>query len=421
MDLINSLTQISGFYRPICIDSHQNKKFIFCGKIYYKNKLTDSSFAVLTAFSVSAEKKIIGAPLFNTNASIFHKSNDWSSYKLEGQIAKNAKYLAIGVAIQGNDSYYFDEFKLNVKSKNTIVEIPVKDFEVQNNSFKNWEVQNFNKSTKFQLCDNISTSGKAILVDNSFVKIQSNFGNNQQVGNFIDVNGIKLYYEIYGEGEPLLLLSGNNSSMTHYINQVYILSKSFMVIGLDSRGQGKSSASNAKITYEVMADDVNVFLEEMNLSSINILGWSDGGNIALILALLHPEKVNKMAIVGANLFNNETSVNNETNELIKSQIKEMEANGVEEANMDYRMKKLLLCEPNIDPDSLLNLKIPTYVMAGENDVIKQSHTKLIAEKLPNSELLIFKGVGHEAPKEIPRIFNKKVLKFFKKKLHKDIE
>lgn len=231
----------------------------------------------------------------------------------------------------------------------------------------------------------------------------------------MDVGGVKLYYEIYGKGEPLLMLNGNNTSMVRFSNQLEVLSKKYMVIGLDSRGQGKSTSNNTKITYELMAEDVNTFLENLNLKNVNILGWSDGGNIALILAMQHPDKVNKMAIMGTVLFNDDTSVTAATNKLIRKQVKEMENKGVDKNNMDYRLKVLLLTEPHINPDSLKEIKAPTLVMAGQHDVIKENHTKLIAEKIPTSKLVIFKGAGHEAPAEIPLLFNDTVLSFFDQK------
>ena len=161
-----------------------------------------------------------------------------------------------------------------------------------------------------------------------------------------------------------------------------------------------------------MAEDVNTFLEKLELKNVNVLGWSDGGNIALILAMQHPDKVKKMAIMGTVLFNDDSSVTAATNKLIRNQVKEMEDKGVAKNNMDYRLKVLLLTEPHINPDSLKNIKAPTLVMAGQHDVIKENHTKLIAEKIPKSKLVIFKRAGHEAPTEIPELFNKTILNFF---------
>ena len=126
----------------------------------------------------------------------------------------------------------------------------------------------------------------------------------------------------------------------------------------------------------------------------------------------HPDKVKQMAVMGTVLFNNDSSVTPETNKLIRNQVKEMQAKGAATSNMDYRLKMLLLTEPNINPDSLLKIQTPTLVMAGQHDVVKEKHTKLIAEKIANSKLVIFKGADHEAPKKIAQLFNQTVLDFF---------
>ncbi|KOS08223.1 hypothetical protein AM493_05785 [Flavobacterium akiainvivens] len=260
--------------------------------------------------------------------------------------------------------------------------------------------------------DKVASGNKSLFIDNSNVKVAPTFGNNAEVGNYIDVNGVKLYYEVYGEGEPLLLLHGNNSSMAAFYKQFDDLGKKYKIIGLDSRGQGKSTPDNTPLTYELMADDVNTFLDKLELKNVNVLGWSDGGNIAVILAAQHPDKVKKMAIMGTVLYNDETSVFSEVNDLLHQQVKAMEDRGVAKDNMDYRLKMLLLNEPHIKPDALLNIKAPTLVMAGEHDVVKEAHTKLIAKKIPDSKLVIFKGGDHEAPTKITELFNKTVLDYF---------
>lgn len=258
-------------------------------------------------------------------------------------------------------------------------------------------------------------SGKqSLLIDNSAVDTKSGFGNNKEIGKLMEVNGVKLYYEVYGQGEPLLLIHGNNSSMASFDNQLEVLSKKYLVIGLDSRGQGNSSSNDTMLTYELMADDVNVFLDQMTLKNVNVLGWSDGGNIAVILGMEHPDKVKKMAIMGTVLYNNETSVDPKINKILNQQVREMKERGVAENNMDYRLKMLLLTEPNINPDALKKIQAPTLVMAGEHDVMPEKHTQLIADKIPNGKVLIFQGGDHETPKNMPETFNKAILNFFEK-------
>ena len=238
------------------------------------------------------------------------------------------------------------------------------------------------------------------------------YGENTKRGKYAPVNGIRLYYEIYGAGEPLLLLHGNNMSIASFNRQIPELAKKYQVIALDSRGQGNSSADSTKLTYELFADDAAAFLDFLGIDSAHVLGWSDGGNIGLLLAMEHPRKVKKLASMAAVLYNDNTSISPKLNALLRKQLAEMKDKGIAEADMNYRLKNLLLTEPHIQPDSLTKVTVPVLVMAGEDDIVKREHTALIARKLPESTLKIFRKAGHEAPKEVTEEFNRAVMDFF---------
>lgn len=396
------------------IEQFQGKNFIIESKIFYKDDIKNNSWTVLTANFFDEKGKIMTkSAINNEDAGFYYKKGEWSSYQLEGKIDKKAKQMSLGITVAGSGSYYLDDFRLFIKEGITKVEVPLKNHGFEDNEITPWQSYGIDKNTKISLSSEKSYSGKkSLFLDSSNAESTPKFGSNKEAGKFMDVNGVQLYYEVCGKGEPLLLIHGNNSSMASFNKQIDVLGEKYMVIGLDSRGQGMSTSDDTKLTYELMAEDVNTFLDKMNIKNVNILGWSDGGNIAVLLGMNHPDKVNKMAIMGTVLYNNETSVFPEINKLLNEQVKMMKKNGVQENNMDYRLKILLLTEPNINPDSLKKIKAPTLVMAGEHDVMPEKHTKLIAEKIPNSKLLIFKGGDHEAPAKISEKFNKAVLDFF---------
>ena len=135
---------------------------------------------------------------------------------------------------------------------------------------------------------------------NNSTQKQIDYGSNSQNGQYIDINDIKIYYETYGEGEPLLLFHGNGGSIESFEFQIPELSKHFKIIAIDSRGQGRSTDSDKEITYALMASDMNELIDKLKLNSVYIAGWSDGGNIGLELAYAHPEKVKKLFACGAN-------------------------------------------------------------------------------------------------------------------------
>lgn len=112
-----------------------------------------------------------------------------------------------------------------------------------------------------------------------------------------------------------------------FASQIPALSKHYKVIAVDTRGHGKSTADTTKLTYELYADDTYKLLNELKLDSVNVLGWSDGGNTGLILAMQHPEKVKKLAIMGANLYNDNTAVQEWVNDTLRQQIKRLEQTG----------------------------------------------------------------------------------------------
>lgn len=400
-------------YQAVEVEKYKGKNFLFEGKVYYKSDFKKNSWASLAGRFVDADGKAMKEVLNAVDVMESYKKNDWSSYKLEGKINKKAKYFALGLNFVGTGSYYLDEFRLFIIDGENKIEVPIKNGGFEELASSNWHSSELDKNTKLTVSTEKAFTGKqSLFVDNTALKPVYSLGSNEIIGKFMDVNGVKLYYEVYGQGKPLLLIHGNNESMSSFSKQLEVLSKKYQVIGLDSRGQGNSSSNDTKLTYELMADDVNAFLDKMNLKNVNILGWSDGGNIAVILGMAHPDKINKMAIMGTVLYNNKTSVDPKINKILNQQVAEMKANGVAENDMDYRLKMLLLTEPNINPDSLQKIKAPTLVMAGEYDIMPEKHTKLIADKIPNSKMLIFKSGDHEMPSKNPDVFNKAVLDFF---------
>lgn len=119
------------------------------------------------------------------------------------------------------------------------------------------------------------------------------YGSNPKAGKYEYVNDIKVYYETYGKGEPVLLLHGNSNSMESFTYQIPELAKYFKVIAIDSRAQGRTTDSDQEISYKLMASDVAALIDKLNLDTVSIVGWSDGGNVGLELAYAHPEKVKK--------------------------------------------------------------------------------------------------------------------------------
>src|SRR5436190_14852832 len=145
---------------------------------------------------------------------------------------------------------------------------------------------------------------------------KSPYGHNQAAGKYYDIRGFKMYCEVYGEGQPLLIVHGNGGSINNFIYQIPYFSKKYKVIIADSRAQGKSTDKGDSLSYEMMADDYAALLDAMKIDSADVIGWSDGGINGLLLAIRHPEKVKKLATTGANLTPDTSAVNQDVINLI---------------------------------------------------------------------------------------------------------
>ena len=241
------------------------------------------------------------------------------------------------------------------------------------------------------------------------------YGNNPSTGKYYAVRGIKMYTETYGQGKPLLMIHGNGGSINNFIYQIPYFSKYYKVIAVDSRGQGKTKDDADSLSYEMMADDFGALLDAMKLDSVYVLGWSDGGINAVLLALRHPEKVSKMAITGTNLWPDNTAIFQDVIDLITPSVTEVinKKDKTPAEKTEAKLGRLLLYEPHIPTTSLHNIIATTLVMGGDNDVIRPDHTLLIHQHIPNSYLWIAPNSGHSAALVYKDDFNKNVHQFFK--------
>jgi len=255
------------------------------------------------------------------------------------------------------------------------------------------------------------------------------YGSNPAAGKYADVNDIKVYYEIYGEGEPLLLLHGNSGSIENYIYQIPELSKHFKVVAVDSRAQGRSTDSDKEITYALMASDMSELIDKLNLGKVNIVGWSDGGNIGLELAYAHPDKVLKVVAFGANYTHENwmappDSVVMAPDDPIVVRISGMIKNlgtAAERLSADpsrmpvikKKLEDLYSNYPNFTHDQLKTIDVPFLIVAGDHDVIALDQTIALFTNLPKSELFIVPHASHLVPAENPDLINSEVIRFLK--------
>ena len=197
---------------------------------------------------------------------------------------------------------------------------------------------------------------------------------------WINVNGIKMYYEMHGSGRPLIMLHGNSEDHTIFYDSRVLLSKHFTVYTMDSRGHGHSTRVE-ELHYCDMADDMIAFMDQLDLRDVIFYGFSDGGIIGL-LAAMRCDRIGMLITSGANL----------TPAGVMAPFR-LIAKAAYAVTKDPKMK-LMLDEPNISTDELAQIKVPTVVMAGEKDLVLGKETAKIAMAIPGAKLRIIPGEGH---------------------------
>ena len=240
------------------------------------------------------------------------------------------------------------------------------------------------------------------------------YGRNKAVGKFIKTRGINMYYETYGEGEPLLIIHGNGGSINNFIYQIPYFAKNYKVILADSRAQGKSVDKGDSLSYEMMTDDLNALLDTLHLNNCYVIGWSDGGINGLLLAMRHPDKVKKLAVTGANLWPDQTAVDPFINKWAINYYDSLRTLAITpNIKESIKLTRLLCFEPHITTKQLENITCPTLVIGGDHDVILPQHTMLIAQSIPNSYLWLLPNSGHSTPIFYKEQFNTQIDNFFK--------
>lgn len=224
------------------------------------------------------------------------------------------------------------------------------------------------------------------------------------------MSDIELYREESGDGFPLILLHGNGEEHGYFKNQIVPLSHIRRVIAFDTRGHGKSPLGEAKFSLDTFADDLKNELDRLEIDQCDILGFSDGGNIALLFALKHPDMVRRLILNGADLYPSGVKLTVQipivAAWLMLGIIKIFDRKAIPK----FEMMNLMVTQPNIHPDSLASIKAPTLVITGSRDMIRDSHSKKIADSIPGCKKVVIDG-NHFIAAENPEAFNKEVLSF----------
>jgi 3-oxoadipate enol-lactonase len=256
------------------------------------------------------------------------------------------------------------------------------------------------------------------------------------------INGIDIYYEIHGEGEPVIFGNGIFSNTLGWVNQLPVFSKEYQVILYDMRGQGQSEKPKSPYSFEIHAEDQKMLLDDLGFSKVHHVGISYGAELGLVFALKYPEMLKSLVVCSAvshigtllrnmcelwryaclladpDMFYHATVPLNFGETFLREQTAILDAAKERYANLDYpALVRLLDAFLMLDvTDQLHKIKVSTCVIAGEDDILKPAYpySNLIHEKIPTSEMVIVRGSGHAITFEKPEEFNSIVLGFLRK-------
>jgi pimeloyl-ACP methyl ester carboxylesterase len=341
------------------------------------------------------------------------RSREWQPFTIEGTIDSGAYKVAFGALCMYNGRFYYDDLEVKVEDgKGGWATVFREDFEKGNSleqGVRRWEENKYGIEETFraETVNGNAPQGKRYLVIEG--KKVPNYGINNKLGKFAQVNGIPLYYEVYGEGQPLVVLHGNGGSMEngtpHY---PHFLGKKYQLILVDSRAQGRSGDTDAELTYELMASDVNELLNQLGIDSTYIWGHSDGAILGLIIAKNYPDKVKKVVAFAANVVPDTISIEPPIYRWIERQVNDGKT------EKERKLAKLMWKHPNIPLEELRKIQAEVLIMSGDRDFVPLAHTLEIFRHIPKSQLCVIPGSTHGAAWEKKELFLELVDTFFEK-------
>jgi len=248
-------------------------------------------------------------------------------------------------------------------------------------------------------------------------------------GKQLSIFNKKIYYEEYGQGTPLILLSGGglNRSIKDFEYCIPGLAKHYRVIAPDTPGQGRSEQADT-LTYEVLLEFTSRLIDSLKIDSAYVMGWSDGGIVGILLAEKRPDKVRKVIAVGAN------------NGIRRAIPPDIPIDSVYPMTLDYfekNNKELIERYTNLPPrkdwrkfvtdanamvyqkesyfsDSIYGrINIPVMIVLGDRDVIIVEHGLEMHRLIENSQYCVLPNTSHEVFAEKPDLINKIAIDFFK--------
>ena len=241
-------------------------------------------------------------------------------------------------------------------------------------------------------------------------------------GKFMNINGLNMYYEVHGSGPPVLLLHGGTATIDFcFAKLIPELAKDHEVIAPEQQAHGRTrDVPGRPLSYEQMAEDTATLLEKLNAGPVDVIGWSDGGNVGLLLAIRHPKLVRKLVVTGANYRTDgmdpeavkwlgTAKAEDWPKEILAAQQKA--GLSLKQFATSFPRFKEMWLNFNVPADQMKSIQAPVLVMGGDHDMVRLEHLLDTFRALPNAQLAILPGTGHETLLERPQWFHEMVAAF----------
>ncbi len=237
---------------------------------------------------------------------------------------------------------------------------------------------------------------------------------------YAEVNGLHMYYEIHGKGRPVLLLHGGIADNSLWSKTIPALAKEHQVIAPEQMGHGHTAdLPSREFSYAQMADDTAALLDQLHLSSVDVVGWSDGGIIGYLLAINHPQRVRKLVTSGANV-DQEGLPQPKTGPVTPDQFPKMFQEEYEKVSPDgpqhfvafiNRVSAMWRRYPYVERTQLAKISCPTLIIVGDRDFFPAEVADHIAKAILGAQLMVVPGAGHGTFRNKPGLVNLAVLEF----------
>lgn len=231
------------------------------------------------------------------------------------------------------------------------------------------------------------------------------------------VNGVTLAWATWGEGPPLVLLHGGAGHGDHWAFQLAELSQRFTVFTVDARGHGRSTRDERPLSYTLMADDLLALLDALHLDRVALAGWSDGGIVALDLALRRPDRVTRLVLFGVNF--DLTGAQKGSSPALTAYFQRCQEDFARlsptpkgYAGLLAALRPMWKTQPTFTKAQLGALETPTLVLGAPHDeLIRKDHVKALAAAIPGAQLQWLDGTSHFALFQQPAAFTRAITEY----------